>query len=221
MNNLTKVKRVNNLIEKKMVTVPNLLLSHTYFLNDQHTCYVNIGYDINTFKTTIILFKNTVFHILSSDAWTTAVFNNLQTIKSHFSCENNISFAELPKTTGNCDVKLTCRNNERRIMFTSGGKKIVLNSKEWEHCASLSSFLQSIIIWSEAVWTDVANYYSLYLVKCFDRKTHALQIQDFFIPPVTGYNYFNYSRLFNEIPVLCRHKLINDFYVCTQEKLNE
>lgn len=208
---LNKVKSVNKLIKKKMATIPNLLLSHTYFLNDQHTCYLNIGYDVNTFETTIILFKNTMFHKLSAEMWTTTIFNNLSTINNHFSCENNISFAELPKMEGNCDVKLTCRNNERRIMFTSGGKKIVLNSKEWERCSSLSSFLQSIIIWSEAVWTDVANYYYLYVAKCFDRGTHSLQIQDFFIPPVTGYNYFNYSRLFNEIPVLCKQKIMYSY----------
>lgn len=210
-----KAKRV---AIKKSVFVPNLLLSHTYFLNDQHTCYLSIGYNAETFKPEIILFKNTVFHILEAESWTSVIFNNLQTIKKHFSGENNISFAELPKTIGNCDVKLTCRNNERSILFTNGSKKIVLNQDEWERCSSLLLFLQSMITWSEVVWPDVARYYNLYLLKCIDRKTYSLHLNDFFIPPLIGYNYFNFSRLFNELPILCKNKIMNDYYVniCNQ-----
>jgi len=213
---LKKVGKVNKSIidnnkKKKNVVIPNLLLAHSYFLNDQHTSYITIGYNIETFKPVVILYKNTVFHELSTDAWTTIVFNNLEMIRNHFSyCENNI--AELPKINGDCDVKLTCRNNERQILFTNGHKKIILNLEEWERVSTLSSFLQSYIIWSETNWQDVGSYYNLYALKCFNQKTFSLEMKDFFIPPVIGYNYFNYSRLFNEIPILCKNKIINDYY---------
>jgi len=209
---IKKDRKVNKSIVKKNVVIPNLLLSHTYFLNDQHTSYITIGYNIETFKPVIILYKNTVFHELSTDAWTTIVYNNLEMIRNHFYSENSISFVELPKIDGNCDVKLTCRNNERHILFTNGHKKIILNFEEWERVSAWSSFLQSYIMWSETNWQDVWNYYNLYTMKCFDQKTFSLEMKDFFIPPVIGYNYFNYSRLFNEIPILCKNKIINEYY---------
>lgn len=215
MENLVKVKKfkkVHKLPEKTNGIIPNLLLSHTYFLNDQHTTYISIGYNIESFKPVIILFKNTVYHELSTDVWTTTIFNHLDVIRNHFNRENNISFAELPKISGNCTVKLTCRNNEPLILFTDGCKKIILNSEEWEHVYAVSPFLQSIITWSETNWQDIENYYNLYSLKCFDQKKFSLEMKDFYIPPLIGYNYFNYSRLFSEIPIFCKHKIMNDYY---------
>lgn len=223
MENNMKIRKVNKLIGKKNEIVPSLLLSHTYFLNENHTSYISIGFNINTFMPVIILYKNTVFHVLSTDFWTTTIFNSLENIKNHFICESNISFTELPKINGNCDVKLTCRNNERRILFTSGGKKIILNAEEWEHVHASSSFLQSIINWSDTIWQDVWNYYNLYILKCFERRMFSLEMKDFFIPPIVGCKFFNYSRLFNEIPILCKNKLINDYYsnICKENLIEQ
>lgn len=214
MENLPKKLSV-----KENVIVPNLLLSHTYFLNDQHTSYLSIGFDTESFKPAIVLFKNTVFHQMCVETWTTSVYNNWQTIKNHFMGQNNILFEELPKTTTNdCSVKLTCRGSQRRILFTDGCKKIILNYEEWVRAEELLSFLQSVINWSETVWQQVAAYHHIYMMKCYNQKSYSLDTIDFFIPPITGHNFFNYARLFNEIPVLCKQQLINKYYsnVCEQ-----
>ena len=216
MKNLVKVNKVKKFSAKENVIVPNLLLSQTYFLNDEHTCYLSIGFDTESFKPAIVLLKNTVFHQMCVETWTTAVYNNWETIKNHFMGQTNI--LELPKTTSDCSVKLTSRGGQQRIVFTHGCKKIILNSEEWSRAEELLSFLQTVINWSETVWQQIADYHHIYMMKCCGQNSYALAAVDFFIPPVTGYNFFNYARLFNEIPILCRQQLINNYYleVCKQ-----
>lgn len=219
MKNLLKIGKNKKQFEKQNVIVPTLLLSHTYFLNEQHTSYLSIGFDSESFEPAIILFKNSIFHALSTETWTTSIYNNWLIIQNHINGENNISFAELPNTNSDCEVKLTCRNNERLVLFKNGCKKLALNPEEWSRVADLLPFLHSIINWSEVIWQHVREYYNLYVMKCCERQAYSLNVVDFFIPPITSHNFFNCARLFNEIPVLCKKKLLNDYYstVC---KLN-
>lgn len=218
MEDLTKtVKR--KISEKKFVIVPELLLSYTYFLNDQHSCYICIGFDIETFKLKIILFKNTIFLMLCYQDWKN-ITNNIELIKKHFELGNyaleNPVYGELPKAVGFCTIKLSQRNNEKCLTVVSGDglkKIIIITQSEWEHLYELYPFLNSVISWYNKVESEVESYYNIYVSKCFEKKKIQLAYEDFFIPnQAEGYNYYNYSRLFSEIPILCKSKLSNDYY---------
>lgn len=210
IENEKKKSRTRKVIE----TVPDLLLGYTYFLNDIHTCHLTIGYDVDYFTMKVILYKNNVYEILQWPEWN-SLFINMAVIKTHFNEKmNGIDFMELPKSSQNCcAIKLTTRNSERGLLFLQDGKKrIVLNEKEWEKLYALLPYMNSIVNWYMLSSKEIFEFYKQYMSVCIEKNTLRLSSHELMMSSTLNFNYCNFSRLFNEIPILCKQKLINDVY---------
>lgn len=194
---------------KSNLVVPNLLLSYTYFLNDNHSCHISIGYDVNDFTFKIILFKNNMFHTLLWDDWR-LLFGNSMIIQNHINSTYEPNLVELPKLNGNSLFKITVRNNEKCLMSVQYNKKIVLNDIEWRNLYLLMPFINSIATWYSITWNEIQIFYNRYLETCIKRNVLVLQPNEFYEAGEKYHTYFNESRIFNELPVLCCFKLRDD-----------
>lgn len=190
--------------------VPELLLSYTYFLNAEHTSYISVGLDTNNFKMKIILFKNGIYHNLQWEDWS-LLYVNINVIQNHFN-GYGVDFLELPKTPSDIiHYKLSSRITEKCLILTGDNKKVVIKLKEWMSLYNLMPFINSIVTWYIHTAHDVEIFYHQYLLKCIEVKSFKLEAQHFFIPSTSAtYYQCNYSRLYQEIPLLCQNKIIID-----------
>lgn len=189
--------------------VPDLLLSYTYFLNYNHSCHLSVGYDVTDFTFKIILFKNNMFHTLLWDDWS-LLFGNSSVIQDHFNSKYGPNLVELPKLNGNSLFKITVRNNEKCLMSVQYNKKIVLDAIEWRKLFVLMPFIHSIATWYSITWKEIETFYKRYLETCIKKNVLILQPHEFFITGEQYHAYFNQSRMFNELPVLCCVRLRDD-----------
>lgn len=192
------------------VKVPELLLAYTYFLNNNHSSHISIGYDNENFHMKIILYKNSVYEEFNWDDWFN-IFLNKSTIQNHFDDIYSVDFVELPKSTGKCSFKLSVRNNAKCLISMDGVKKIVLDESEWQKLFSLIPFIHSIAYWYSNNWSEIHVFYLRYLKRCMEKNTFKLQAHEFFVENET-FESFNTSRLFNEIPTISKRKLVDNIY---------
>lgn len=202
---LEKFKEKRNLND-----VPDLLLSYTYFLNANHSSHISVGYDNQNFTMKIIIYKNNVYEELGWENWF-VLFLNKETIQNHFEDLYGVDFVELPKVNGLNTLKLSFRNNEKCLIIIQNKKKIVLFKNEWWKLYGLSSFFHSIVYWYLNNWSQIETFYYRYLNKCIEKNTFKLQSHEFFVGDETLTS-FNVSRLFYELPVISRKKLLDDIY---------
>lgn len=196
---------------------PELLLSYTYFLNAEHTCYITIGYDVESFELRIIMLKDKVFQIWTFCQWDYLMQNAAQ-IQCLFQCEpdngaDNKNDNYFVKTSrSNSDelyIKLKKHKETKFLILFNGSSEIVLYSSEWAKFFALSWFLNTIVNWYSATWPEIQHYYNAYSAKCNIMQLNELPSNEFFVLAETQ-SYCNFSRLFNEIPVLCANKIQND-----------
>lgn len=205
MKNMTSIAKP----KKNNLMVPDLLLSYTYFLNNNHSCHLTIGYDVDDFTFRIILYKNNMFHTLLWEDWN-LLFGNAVIIQNHFNSEYGSNFLELPKSNGNSWFKISIRNNEKCLMSVQHNKKLVLDTTEWNKLFMLMPYINSIATWYSITWQEIENFYHRYLQTCIKKQVLILQPHEFFMPGEQYHNFYNQSRMFNELPILCRSKLEDD-----------
>lgn len=205
--------------KSKLLDVPNLLLSYTYFLNYCHTCHITIGYDTEDFRAKIVMFKNNRINIWDIMDWNN-VFTNSDMIENFFfSDDHGVEFIEMPQYGGNVNFKLSTRNGKKCLISSYNNRKIVLCKDESAMLISLLSYVNSIMSWYNVTSAEVKKYYDRYLQICINNSVSKLSPDQFF---TTGeQSYFNSSRIFNELPILCRKKINDDlskYYALTYEK---
>ena len=189
--------------------IPTLLLGYTYFLNNKHNSYINIGFDSMTLDRRIILFKNNQFIDLFQADWD-ALMNHRGGISQFF--YNNIATEIVSVGYSPVTWKLT-RRKEGRVLNAvhETNKRITISVEEWQKLNSSLDFLNSVNIWAQNFQQQIRNYYSEYIRKCIKERTLHLTSDKFFMMNV--YNITcNYGRLFAEIPVIASSKLTADFH---------
>ena len=169
---------VTDKISKDEIVVPELLLSYTYFLNDNHTSFLTIGYNVHDFKLQIIVYKNKICICLQIDDWI-ILYQNTETIDGFFNNKYLSNFYELPKSTTGIEFKLSVRKNLRQLII-SNKKKILLNDAEWKKLLSWIPYLTSIATWYDMTSLEIHNYYQQYLQLCIQNKVFSLFPQHFF-----------------------------------------
>lgn len=186
---------------------PSLLCQYTYFLNKQSEKALLNGFDTTTFKPSIyivsLLKKDKI--VFSSDEWACIVacikycikFLNGSSDVAWYS-SNSIVIESL-SVDGERLIKIT--------NFDSVGSSITLNHEELEKIDQLSTFLSRIVKHYCAYWYDLEVYYRTYVLKCVSSNKKRLDDVDYFSP---GNRCLNYFRIFNEIPIMCSHKLLTD-----------
>jgi len=190
--------------------IPDLLLSYVYFLNEWKTSSIIIGYDAESFGPKMFLLKEKQYQTLSWDDWH-FFYNYSCTIQQYF---NDVDIEKTGQmVNGKCQrFKLSLYKGKKHVIFIENSSKIKLNACEWERLWSLAPLLHSIFSWYMLTEKEISSYYILYLQKCILQNCSKLDYKDFFTPMHQNNNYCNYSRLFNELGILCKNKLINDLY---------
>jgi hypothetical protein len=195
-------------VMKKKVS-PSLLLAYTYFLNDDHTSYVSVGYSCIDFNPKIIICSNSnsiksskgsCYVEFNFSDWIHFNNNNLQIINKFFMNEGEY---KIPKSKS-VHCKLLTKQGIKYLVLN---RHVFINSDNWNNLFDISTFLTSLITFCNNVWREIEFYYQAYLEKCKLHHVYQLTFNDYFAPFVS---YCNYSRLFNEIPIICKTRLINE-----------
>lgn len=102
----------------------------------------------------------------------------------------------------------------QRIGNTDVVHKIKLTEAEWMRMYDLMLFFNALTLWYKASANDVKTYYTHYLKQCTDTNRICLTTHEFFTPndiPNQFYvaSNFNYTRLFYEIGIFCRHVILD------------
>lgn len=192
--------------------VPTLLLGYTYFLNDKHNSYINIGFDSQTLKQRIILFKNYQFIDLSQAEWMALIIHRGQISEFFY---NNAASEIVSEKSSSVIWKLS-RRKEGRVLVAvhTTNKRIAITAEEWLQLNSFLNFLNSVSDWAIDFQQHLKSYYSEYLRKCIKERVLHLPTEKFFM--ISSYNITcNYSRLFAELPVLSATKLLADFHIAS------
>lgn len=197
-------------INKSILEIPDLLLSYTYFLNNCRSTHLTIGYDNESFKLRIILFKNNNYHILCEADWS-ILFKNYITIDNHFKNKYETDFAEMPQTTTEgVQFKLSIRKGVKCLISVQNNKKLILEPSEWEKLYHWIPYFNSIISWYSLTTLEIQRYYDRYLQCCIQNNVLHLLPHQFLMCGDQSQYFYNSSRIFNEMPIICKSKLRND-----------
>lgn len=196
-------------IKKIVMEIPDLLLAYTYFLDKCHSTHITVGYDNENFTLRIILYKNSMFHTLLEDDWN-VLFKNSQIIDDHFSNKLEADFAELPHTSKAVQFKLSIRKEKKCLISVENNKKLILNAFEWKKLNEFIPYINSIVKWYSFTKMEIQRYYDRYLQLCIENNIYQLLPQHFFVTSEQSHYYYNSSRIFYEMPIICKEKLRND-----------
>jgi hypothetical protein len=111
-------------------------------------------------------------------------------------------------------ARIIKRKGEKTIEIRQDStSKVALDLFEWTTLIELIPFLRSVLKCYDILNNEIENYYKQYLIKCMEKN--AQMLNEFFVPNEITYNYCNFSRLFHELPILCKHKLAMDLFLLT------
>lgn len=204
-----------------------LLLAYTYFLS--HFKYISVGYCCTTFLPKIIFgnvnYVNTCIELNVAEWY--KFFMKLNKIYDYLhSCKYRKPW-EL-KLTNTLNVRINKANNKNTDqmteqfvvqIFRSNNNEYMFSFKieEFIYLCRFSEFLNAVLKYMITSTTAVKKYFDLYKEKC---DTFSLPFLDYrhFFKPVEGFPFqknftdgdvssyeINYSRLFYEIPLLCKN----------------
>jgi hypothetical protein len=166
--------------------IEQFLLGYTYFLIDKNTAYIIIGYNCNTFKTTILIVKKNSSVVFDIEKW--------KNLYEHM--EFMINAKKFHDCLAVCFKK--SKNGKIAIEITEDGiKKVVLDLLEWTKWTELSPFLHSVLSWYDLFNNEIENYYKQYLAKCKEKEVQKLKSSEFFVPHQITYNYWKELGFWN------------------------
>lgn len=210
---MTKRANSDNLVQlssKKSLKYqpPNqLLLSYTYFFDEKYAKYISIGFNIADFKPNII-----INHIGEASVtldlvdWICIFIAKQQEIDEAFKSD------KLENKKFSCAKNLNVQLNGKLQVLKIDNNSFTYD--EWKILHELNDYIQCVMFWCKQLTADVKNYYNLYVAKCVEKYVYRLDITEFFVPP-DSISRCNFSRMFYELPILCKEKLKNDISVQT------
>lgn len=187
--------------------IPSLLCQYTYFLNKHANKVLLIGFDTTTFKPVISLAslakkKKIVF---SSEEWA-CVVSCIKYCLKYLKGSSDVAWY----SSNSLVIESITIDNERLVKITNfdlADSSITLNLEELNKIDQLSSFLTRIIKHYVQFCYDLEVYYRTYVLNCVTSNKTSLDQSEYFSP---GNRCLNYFRIFNEIPIMCGHKLKTD-----------
>lgn len=178
-----------------------LLLSYTYFINDDCSKYISVGFNPETFKPETKLHHVGVHQsTLDIKQWLYIFITKNNEFSKLFTSKNPGRFRCSLKSV---DIKFKKKSG---IIIINGFE---INAQEWLLIVKLSEFIQSVLYWCSQATNNIINYYQKYVEKCKAHNVYSLDSTHFFVNDNTVIK-CNHSRLFYEIPILCKNKLMSD-----------
>lgn len=179
-----------------------LLLAYNYFFNENNLKYISIGFDTEDFKPTVILNHiGESYTRLDLVDWICIFIAKQQDIDDAFisDIKENKKF----NCARNMNIHFIAKLNALKI------ENITINNNEWQTLKLLNDYVQCVMFWCKQLTVDVKNYYKLYVEKCAEKYVYFLDMTEYFIPQQSA-SRCNFSRMFYELPILCKTKLEND-----------
>lgn len=178
-----------------------LLLSYTYFINDDCSKYISVGFNPGTFKPQAKLHHVGVHQsTLDLKEWLYIFIIKNDEFSNTFTSQNP---GKICCSLKSVDIKF---KKKYRIILINGFE---INAKEWLIIVKLSNFIQSVLYWCSQATNNIINYYQKYVEKCKLYNVSSLDATYFFVNDENEMK-CNHSRLFYEIPILCKNKLMSD-----------
>lgn len=189
---------------------PNLVLQSVYFLNDNATKHISIGYDpTNDFRLSVIVTCNLSYVIMSAVDWASFMLNFIE-ISDYLAGKNCEEFVNV-RTTKNIRISKVDMNDKRYCYLenhprTRLNNGVLFNQKEFDKCCQLDSYIQPLLKQMQLTPHLIDDYYNWYVYHCQLYKKSVLNDSQYFIPYGNSTT-FDSLRLFNEIPIYCEEKL--------------
>lgn len=196
----------NNNNKLKTRTPKNLLLAYTYFLNDQHSSKVIIGFSTETFEAEIIFhrFKECPIYI-SFKEWE-KYFINFKKLEEKRSADQTELLINLEDNKSKALTKIL-------VNFTldnDNNKIFAMFKNEHQHFLNIIEFMNVVMSYNNNASNNVKEYFNKYMEKCKAKSLFQLSFDDYYIPMNLSHVHCNYSRLFFEIPLYCSSKLFEN-----------
>lgn len=192
---------------------PVLVLPNIYFLDQYNTKFILIGYSAtNNFNPIIIFAHNLSFVELTLSDWMALTMND-KVADNWFKTIDSVE-GKLIKTKNIKVVKKIEKNNPtlqiQKLAPSRSNNYINLNMFEYRKLVEIDSFVQTIMKNLNSNWIQVQDYYNLYVFYCNLKNKTVLDDSDFFTYDDSN---FDCLRLFNEISINCRQKLLYDITI--------
>lgn len=188
-------------MENKII---DLLLSYTYFLDNDYKSLISVGYNINNLLPSIVLKKATSIKEIEYSVFMN-IYKFREDVTKYFNDIDATSSTNISK-----EFTLTTSKNEKEITIRDCISKITLKQKEWNRLYNLLPFIVSVTNYQHKSAYLVKDYYESYLSQCLEKQVLKLD-QHPIVPYEIDTITINYSRLFHEIPILCANKLFDDY----------
>lgn len=196
-------------LEKGDREFPVFLLQYSYYINRVASKQIVIGFDVHTFKPyiTLISLDEKKFLFFTPDTWR-FISICLPDCESYLAGKTENYFVITPDQVLKIE-KTISTDDQRAILFTNLNSNcdISINLEEVTTLCQLIPFLSRMNTHFDEKWGFVKEFYRSYLLKCYVGDTNHLLLKQFFKIDAPSVNYY---RLFNEIPILCRDKIISD-----------
>lgn len=163
INKMIAVAKKDKIIKYKNKNIAkNLLLSYIYFLNENHTCKICIGFDIENYKPMVI------FHRIGK---------NIIEIEYQDWIEHYTKYRNYYENT----------SLHRKGMFLKFGKvenkkKFYINQEEYEYFINIVDLIQAVTKSYSYATPSLNEYITKYINKCITKNVNKLGQADFYIP---------------------------------------
>lgn len=188
------------------------LLSYTYFLNDECTKYITLGYSMDTLKPTVILHQImpcNSFVILMAQEWYSILVHQERITNTFFVNTAETSSLSIYPFGDQKYLRLDhIMKNVSIGTFGESDVQISIKQKEWRTMVQLTDLLNSILQYYIRTTEEVTQYFLKYTQTCFDKNLMFLGQEHFFKPTVDSK--CNFIRLFNELGIFLSQKIITN-----------
>ena len=207
--------------QKPLPVSTTLLLSYVYSINENYSKLIAVGFDPNTFIARFIL--NDVDNdkiLIDSDEWyllfgkQNSINEAISKLKNETSIEEHekSSLIVLSETLMISIEKLDKIKICQRCNISNKLLLVSLTLSEWNQLNNLMEFLNIVVTYNRSCTPLIKMYFDLYVERCNQQGKSVLDSADyfFFYEDINNNNIkINYSRLFNEIPLLCKVQIEN------------
>lgn len=184
----------------------NILCGYTYFINNQQTTHVTIGFSVADFtpivRTSVIHFQAVDSVDFTHHLWNLLIENKNYIIdcfdSKHSPITNVILYTDNDDKELSITVDFMTFNNNVCIVLTQKSSTIVLTKSEFSKLVSLNDFFKYTFIYNHSVKYYVAEYCNMYEDVCKKYSRGELDCT-WFTQPRDVRPPINYFRLFNEL----------------------
>lgn len=87
-------------------------------------------------------------------------------------------------------------------------QNVNLTVSDWNEIIEMNDFITGVLFHYKPASAEVNDYFNLYTERCVAQNSFNLSKTYPFLPHTQNY-IFNYTRLFYELPIFCKNKIVD------------